>query len=205
MNQEEINKDEEIFPILFFSDESTNNKYLLKAKNLANRIMAHISCREVFSLFTVDKTKCKEMIGKVKIIFTNQDSDNEKIDYQENIKEADKKIKEFLGWTYRDTNALDIHINEIFEKRLKKIKDKREKKIIIAYMNIIILHEVAHLLFRWSGLINTTKSFRNHHHMPEAGDTFENRLFGSEIASAIEAINKPDKWTEDQPFIGTFK
>jgi hypothetical protein len=40
------------------------------------------------------------MIGKVKIIFTNQGSENERIDYQENIQEADKKIKEFLGWTY---------------------------------------------------------------------------------------------------------
>ncbi len=119
------------------------------------------------------------MIGKVKIIFTNQGSENEKIDYQENIQEADKKIKEFLGWTYRDVNALDIHINEIFEKRLKKIKDKREKKIIIVYMTIIILHEVARLLFRWSGLNNTPKSFRNRHLMPENGDNFENKLFGS--------------------------
>ncbi len=67
MDQKEFNKDEEIFPILCFSEESTNNKFLLKAKNLANRVMAHISCREVFSMFKVDKTKCKEMIGKVKI------------------------------------------------------------------------------------------------------------------------------------------
>ncbi len=62
--------------------------------------MAQNSCREVFSMFKVNKTKGKEMIGKVKIIFTNQGSENERIDYQENIQEADKKIKEFLGWTY---------------------------------------------------------------------------------------------------------
>jgi hypothetical protein len=192
----------EIFPVLFLSEDSTDNKYLVKSKNLANRVMEHISCREIFYKFNVDQKRCKEMIGKVKIVFSNQDNEKEKIIYQENIKEADKKVKEFLGWTYRDPNALQLHINEIFEKRLHKTKDKQEKKIIIVYMAIVILHEVAHLLFRWSGFNNTPKSFRNLNNMPEAGSNFETRLFGCEIASAIETINKNDKWTEDKPFIG---
>jgi hypothetical protein len=202
MDKNEIDKDEKIFPILSLSEDSTDNKYLIKSKNLANRVMEQISCREVIFKFNVDQKRCKEMIGKVKIAFTNQDSEKEKIIYQENVKEADKKVKEFLGWTYRDTNASELHINKIFEKRLNKTKDKQEKKIIIVYMAIVILHEVAHLLFRWSGLNNTPKSFRNLNNMPEAGSNFESRLFGCEIASAIEQINKNDKWTEDQPFIG---
>ena len=202
MNENEIDKNEKIFPVLFLSEDSTDNKYLVKSKNLANRVMEHISCRNVFSMFNVDQKRCKEMIGKVKIVFTNQENEKEKIVYQENVKEADKKVKEFIGWTYRDTNASELHINKIFEKRLNKTKDKQEKKIIIVYMAIVILHEVAHLLFRWSGLNNTPKSFRNRNHMPEAGSNFEARLFGCEIASAIEPINKNDKWTEDQPFIG---
>jgi hypothetical protein len=128
------------------------------------------------------------------LFFKNQYNEIEKIFYQEDVKEADKKVKEFLGWTYRDTNASELNINEIFEKRLNKTKDKQEKKIIIVYLAIVILHEVAHLLFRWSGLNNTPKSFRNRDHKPEAGSNFETRLFGCEIASAIEPIDKNDKW-----------
>jgi hypothetical protein len=202
MNENEIDEKEKIFPILFLSEDSTDNKYLIKSKDLANRFMEHISCRNVFSMFNVDQNRCKEMIGKVKIVFTKQDTEKEKIIYQENIIEADKNVKELLGWTYRDTNAFELHINEIFEKRLHKTKDKQEEKIIVVYMAIVILHEVAHLLFRWSGFNNTPKSFRNLNNKPEAGSNFETRLFGCEMASAIRPIKKNDRWTEDQPFIG---
>jgi hypothetical protein len=69
MNKNEINTDEKIFPILSLSEDSTDNKYLIKSKNLANRVMEQIACREVFFKFNVDQKRCKEMIGKVKIVF----------------------------------------------------------------------------------------------------------------------------------------
>ena len=47
----------------------------------------------------VDQNKCKEIIRKVKIVFSDNNSKN--------------SIKEFLAWPYRDTNLVEIHLNVI--------------------------------------------------------------------------------------------
>lgn len=91
-----------------------------------------------------------------------------------------------------------IYINIIFRKRLEKIAiEDNEHKSIIVFQAILILHQLAHLLLRWDGKLETPSHFLNR----EAGCYFEERLFDGYIFIGIAAPEKTG-WNENIKIAG---
>ena len=88
------------------------------------------------------------MINNVEVCFSNE-KDMEKVEIESNEENCT-----YLAWTDRKKDS-SIHSNNKFKERLDKTKNENEKKIIVAYISILIIQETAHLLFRWNNFINT--------------------------------------------------
>lgn len=102
---------------------------------------------------------------------------NVKIIYSPQPRERKKYI---LAWTERNPNANTIFINESFKKRLeflvlKKCQNKKEIDIITYFLSTIIIHELTHLLFRWSGFNFSPPKLK------DSGSFLERKLFDGEI------------------------
>ena len=188
------------FPILKFTNSSITNKYLQQAIILAEHFMQQVDCRDTFQMLGADGLKCKEMIAHLKIEFTDQDEMHRNlIDSDHTEANSDNTIA--LGWTYRRKNAI-MHINKMFERRLHKTTNEEERKIIVVYMAIVILHEMAHLVLRWSGISRTPEKCLSFFNEVEAGCYLESRLFQGEICSCIQKSKTAEEWNDDMAFVG---
>ena len=187
-----------IFPTLKFSKDATKNEYLNKSIKIAEIFLENLLCRSTFTLFNVNAATCVDKIQKVKVDFM----DVKGIKLEDlNGKKREKNL--IAGWTYRRSNA-KIHINNLFEKRLKMDSlDEKERKIIIIYIGIVILHEVGHLVFRWNGITETPEKFKMGGTL-DAGDFLEVHIFTSRISIIIQNDPKNKDWDENMPIIGNF-
>ena len=188
------------FPNLKFPNSSIKNKYLQQAIILAEHFMQQIDCRNAFQKLGADGLKCKEMIAHLKIEFTDQDEMHRNLIDSDHT-EANIENKISFAWTYPRKNAI-LHINKMFERRLEKTSNEEERKIIVVFMAIVILHEMAHLVLRWSGITKTPEKFTNTFEEVEAGCYLERCLFQDEICSCIEKSHTVKEWNEDMEFVG---
>ncbi|CAF1101743.1 unnamed protein product [Brachionus calyciflorus] len=123
-------------------------------------------------------------MSEVKIVYEDQEKTN-------------PNSKDFLAWTDRHI-VNRIYINRIFEKRLnaisklKDISNKKEKEIIIVLIGIFLVHEFAHLLYRWNGNLYTPD---NKH----AGLQLEKFIFDGHIRVII---SPKSQWNENSKYLG---
>ncbi|CAF1000893.1 unnamed protein product, partial [Brachionus calyciflorus] len=119
----------------------------------------------IFAEFEINCNSSLENIGKTKIVFETRPANDK---------------KHILSWTYRESNPNTIYINKIFQERLEILKSNRKENIeeietITFLMCVLILHELAHLLFRWKGVKVTPDKIK------EAGIKLEDWLFGGKV------------------------
>ncbi len=194
-----------LFPALKFSRNATNNVNLKQSMRLAEMFMETIECRIYLNEFEINTDACISMIKNVNICFTNQDNEDGTGDMKRR-KKKDPSIEILLGWTERKIDASIININKIFEKRLEKVLEEKEHIIIVVYISMIIVHEIAHLVLRWSGQMNTPRKFAlTQNGEADAGRYLIRSLFRFDVASMIEKKHTTDKWTDNMPFIGKTK
>lgn len=123
-------------------------------------------------------------MSQVKIVFEEQKKNN-------------SNENDFLAWTDRNIDN-KININRIFEKRLKHIGNlndmeyQKEAEIIIVFMGLLIIHEFAHLLFRWNGNFNSPDN-------KEAGNALEVLIFNGYIRALI---SPKSKWNDNSRYLG---
>lgn len=120
-----------------------------------------LEVKQTFQKFKLDRKKSQEGMKNLEIIFA---------------KHKDKKNEKLFAWSLREFTANSIFINKKFKSKLielNKHSTKNEKQIdlINFFISILILHELAHLLFRWSGIEKTPQCFR------EAGNYLEKKIF----------------------------
>ena len=186
---------DDFFPILQYSSNASSNIYLKKAIQITNIFLKTDLCRDAFQMFKVNPTICKNMINTVEVCFSNKkDAKKDKI-------ESNEENCTYLVWTDRKKDS-SIHINNIFKERLDKTKNENEKKIIVVYISILIIHETAHLLFRWNDINDTPEIFTNAVGQTEAGDFLEERLFRFDICSFIKKSDENAEWDNDMQFLG---
>ncbi|RNA05056.1 hypothetical protein BpHYR1_028197 [Brachionus plicatilis] len=174
-----------IFPQLSFSKFATSDCYLKLSVRIANAFLKS----EHIRIFYQNKNKLKEeflndKMSQVKIVFEEQKKEN-----------SDEN--DHLAWT--DPNIDNkININRIFEKRLKEIRNlndleyQKEAEIIIVFMGLLIIHEFAHLLFRWNGNFNSPYN-------KEPGNALEVLIFNGYIRAIITPNSK---WNEKSRYLG---
>lgn len=161
--------------------------YLKTSIRIANRFLKSKKVRDFY------RTKIK-----LKAEFLHEKISQVKIVFEEQIK-AKPDQRDFLAWTDGDV-INKININRIFENRLNSIKNshesfsQKETEIIIVFMSLIIIHEFAHLLFRWNGNFHSPDS-------KEAGNDLEQLIFNG-YTRAI--IFPKSKWNESSKFLGIF-
>lgn len=179
-----------LFPALKFSKEATQDFYIGRAVQIAERFMETEFCRDTFKFLKVDWKKSEEKLKEVTLLYEEQD------------RNFDKGEKYHIAWTLRDKDANQIFLNIIFRNRFDKISSTltrnklREVQIITFFMAIAIIHEVAHLLLRWNGVMKSPAKFGH-----EVGHFTENKLFNG-ITRAIIIPNGP--WNENSEFWGKF-
>ncbi|RNA39613.1 SET and MYND domain-containing 3 [Brachionus plicatilis] len=176
------------FPALSFSELATDCGYLKKAIRIANKFLKSQTVRDLY------RAKIK-----LKTEFLHEKMYQVKIDFVEQIK-AKPNDRDFLAWTDRDISN-KININQIFEKRLKKISNnltdsmgQKEEEIIIVFIGLLIIHEFAHLLYRWNGNLYSPDS-------REAGNSLERKIFDGHTRAII---SPKSKWDENSRFLGMF-
>lgn len=102
-----------------------------------------------------------------------------------------------MAWTDRKIDN-KININRIFEKRLKNIDNlndleyQKERDIIIVFMGLLIIHEFAHLLYRWNGNFNSPDN-------KEAGNALEVLIFNGYVRAIV---SPKSKWSDKSRYLG---
>nr|QDG00781.1 histone-lysine N-methyltransferase ASHR1-like protein-2 [Brachionus koreanus] len=174
-----------IFPALSFSELATDSCYLKNAIRIANKFLKSRTMRDFYL------TKIK-----LKTEFLHEKMSQVKIAFEEQIK-AKPNDTDFLAWTDRNIPN-KININQIFENRLKIINkladsmDHKEEEIIIVFIGLLIIHEFAHLLYRWNGNFHSPDS-------KEAGNSLEKLIFDGHIRAII---SPKTKWNKNSKFLG---
>lgn len=175
-----------MIPSLKFNEKLIAHPELNLAVKIANKFCETLLAKCIFAEFQIDSKTSLENAFKTQILFKTRP-------------ESDKKY--IVAWTYRDSDPYTIYINEIFKKRLeilnKNVKENIEEiETIIFYMTVLILHELAHLLFRWKGAKVSPEKIR------EAGIKLEDWLFGGRV----HILAKPSSnWTLDSKYYGKYK
>nr|QDG00788.1 histone-lysine N-methyltransferase SMYD3-4 [Brachionus koreanus] len=152
-------------PSLKFNEKDIRHPELNLAVRMANKFCETFTAKCIFSLFQIDSENSIANAFKTKILFEARPSN-------------DKKY--MVAWTYRDFDPYTIYINEIFKKRLEILNANAQENIeeietITFYLSVLILHELAHLLFRWKGDRVSPEKIR------EAGIKLEDWLFGGKV------------------------
>lgn len=114
------------------------------------------------------------------------------------------------GWAFRNEDEnlghdlRTIFISHWFRSRLHKINNDQdqEAKAIVVYLGIVILHELAHLILRWTvGPLTPPKKF-TYAGKKEAGLFLEQQLFGSVVHIFIA---RGTQWSEASEYKGIHK
>lgn len=169
-----------MFPALKFSEKVTNDDNLKLSVKIAEKFLNSTTLRATFGeIFILDPKISERNFSKVKIFF--------------------QEMKNCLGFTSRDVNAHKIYINNKFEKSLKLLKKNKESEdfqrqceIITVCIGLVIIHEVAHLLFRWKGHNNTPTNLK------EAGEVIEKKIF----CGTFHVLLDTEKWETNSKYIG---
>ncbi|RNA08769.1 hypothetical protein BpHYR1_039923 [Brachionus plicatilis] len=66
----------------------------------------------------------------------------------------------------------------------------KEQQFLIIYMGILLIHEIAHLVLRWNGILNSPS---------EAGDFLEIKLFSGIVRLLVQPNTE---WTKESECIG---
>ncbi|CAF0754117.1 unnamed protein product [Brachionus calyciflorus] len=178
------------FPVLQFSEDSSKDPLVKKAIRIANKFLVNDEIRLLYKKrFKIRPKPCLEKMPKVVIV------------YEKESKENVDECGEGFSWTYREDDKNEtIYINDILEKRLKILQSSPESleksteiETIVVFISFLLLHELAHLLFRWNGQPKTPNG------IDEAGLFFENRIFNGYIHILIDA--KTD-WSEYSEILG---
>lgn len=172
-----------MFPALKFPETASNDENLKHAVKIAEKFLNSKTVRTTFSeIFLANPEISQEKMTKVTVIY--------------------KEMKGCLGFTNHEPNSQIIHINNKFDERLKllnkQIKSKeiqKEKEIIIVGIGLIIIHEIAHLLFRWKRNNNTPSNLK------EAGEIIEKKIFYGTVHFLLDTEN----WDENSNYIGKLK
>jgi hypothetical protein len=141
--------------------------------------------------FYLAYNKAKDTIKDVTIRFNEQPPPK-----KETCGTASKPLK-WLAWTPRSLNANVIYINEIFKKRaLSGDMEHEEITTTIFFIGCLIIHELGHLLVRWSGFLNSPSLYGiTNGGISEAGYFLEKNLFYS-IVKLVIVKNEKDEWDE---------
>lgn len=146
--------------------------------------------RDIFrDKLNADPKSSLENMHKVKIIFCDP-------------KKKKSDDEDFFAWADRDQHFC-ININDKFEKRLRSVSNKeseeieesKETKIIIVFVSLVILHELAHLLLRWKGVQHSPTV-----QISEAGNLFEKCSFVGQVLLLVDS----DTWNENAKISGNF-
>lgn len=153
---------------------------------ITNMFLQAINVKQTFEEFEIDRKMSQEGIKKLKIFFAKQ---------------KEKKNEKLFAWSLRELTADSIFINEKFKKKLIELnmqrpKNDRQIDLINFFISIIILHELAHLLFRWSGIKKTPKNFR------EAGNYLERKIFNGVVHLLLRPAST--NWDENCEILGWF-
>jgi hypothetical protein len=176
---------------LRFVENCAQDPFLKKSASIANLFLETEIVNLVFKhYFKIDLGKSSTRMGKLKIIFESSEDS--------------------FGWTCRSTTANQIFINSRFSDRLfylkkssRKAKNKkfvrrlrREMKNIIFFLSIVLIHEMAHLVLRWNGVLDSPPIFDN-----EAGDFIESKIFGGNIRPIVRA----SEWNKRSKISGNLR
>ncbi|CAF0767933.1 unnamed protein product [Brachionus calyciflorus] len=172
-------------------ENSTDDEFLKLAVEISNRYLQNEVVQSgIKKKFSINE-KTFENIKKINLVYSEQ--------LKLNSKEPDN-----LGWTDRILDTNTIHVNNIFRKRFDHIntksykdttrhKKEREIKIIVVYISILLLHELGHLLVRWSGKIDSPEA------IGEAGTCIELIIFNGNVRLLLDSKSK---WDENKQHIG---
>ncbi|CAF0703826.1 unnamed protein product [Brachionus calyciflorus] len=165
----------DIFPELKFNEDSIEESTLKLAIRIANMFLKTNHAKDTFLEFSIDPEYSQKRINGTQIIFREQPIWK----------------KYLISWTERNYNADKIFINITFKKRLEILEAERETRIeeiqtITLFLAVLIIHELAHLLFRWKGFDFSPKKYK------DAGAYLERKLFDGEV----NILTRPkSEWT----------
>ncbi|CAF0972683.1 unnamed protein product [Brachionus calyciflorus] len=174
-----------LFPALRFSESATKDPNVRVSIRIANKFLESGKVR----YFYHEKIKVKadilrKKIFDVKIIFVDQEK-------------ANPNAKDLLAWTDRYV-INEIYINRIFEKRLNAIScieddsAQKEKETITVFIGFLLIHEFAHLLYRWNGNFYSPEN-------KDAGFQLENVIFDGRVRPII---SPKSQWNENSKYLG---
>ncbi|RNA44396.1 CRN domain-containing -containing, partial [Brachionus plicatilis] len=173
----------QLIPSLKFNEKLIIHPELNLAVRIANKFCETILAKCVFIEFKIDLKVSLDNIFRTQILFEARPLN-------------DKKY--IVAWTYRESDPYTIYINEIFKKRLEILNANAKENIeeietITFYMTVLILHELAHLLFRWKGDKVSPEKVK------EAGIKLEDWLFGGKV----NILSHPgSNWTSNSKHYG---
>ncbi|CAF1019567.1 unnamed protein product [Brachionus calyciflorus] len=177
------------FPSLQFSENLATHKILKNSVRIANKFLETVHLKAVFSeTFQLDPNVSTERTQNVVIHFQKQS------------KKSYREQGLAFSWSHRYKRAKAIYVNNTFKKRLNilqkstddELNAKKEIKTITVYISFLLLHELAHLLLRWKGILDTPTD------IDEAGECLEVALFGGQLRGVFTP-NKP--WSQNSKFI----
>lgn len=174
--------------ILKFVETVSEDENLRLAINIANNFLKTKQAQLTFtSDFKLNSHFTQSKMNDLRVIFSVQDKE-------------EKDVNHFI-WTNRDMHTNVINVNDNFRKRLADVQAKdgpecKEAQIIIVFIAIIILHELAHLVFRWKGIMDTPQD------LGEAGNFLETKMFGGIVFILVHDQNS--SWNEKSHHVGEF-
>ena len=162
----------------------------------------------------LDQKSVKDYFEKARR-FTNEEEDNYEMEFieEEKVKDEDDFLKDgfdkFMSLINGDKYFFS-KLNPIYFELSESLDDKKRNEIFRAYLFIIILHEIAHLVkfmkeknIPYSNISQTPKN-------KEEGKMFINYLFNTPMICSINykqasTINIPENWNKKELLSNIFK
>lgn len=157
------------YPMLQLSQSSSRDIDIQKSVSLANTIL---SSSKAITLFVNEFKLVGSDIKRAASVSIKFD-DNVATDY---------------AWVMRSRSAKVIHLNRILRKRLDKGKSD-EREVIIFFIALSLIHELAHLILKWHGFICSPEKFNE-----EAGRYAEVSMFNGIACLVVQKGSANKKW-----------